>query len=90
MINVLLLRNKIAIEGFYGEIALLTFENYLQIICIYPIYNVSKKMQSKASFFHKKISNFLNLNSICIYLRYKSLKLSTRTPVGNVSYLIRD
>ena len=24
------------------------------------------------------------------YLRYESLKLSTRTPVGSVSYLIRD
>ena len=46
--------------------------------------------QSKASFFHRKITNSLNLNSICIYLRYKSLKLSTRTPVRNVSYLIRD
>ena len=36
-----------------------------------------------------------NLNSLKMwiylhYLRYKSLKLSTRTPVGNVSYLIRD
>ena len=31
-----------------------------------------------------------NLKLIGIYLRYKSLKLSTRTPVGNVFYLIRD
>ena len=46
--------------------------------------------QSKASFFHRKISNSSNLKLICMYLRYKSLKLSTRTPVGNVSYLIRD
>ena len=33
--------------------------------------------------------NLKNLNLICIYLRHKSLKLSKRTPVGNVSYLIR-
>ena len=48
--------------------------------------------QSKASFFPQKDFKFLNLNLnlICIYLRYKSLKLSMRTPVGNVSCLIRD
>ena len=45
---------------------------------------------SKVSFRHRKISNSLNLNLICIYLRYKSLKLSTRTLVGNVSFLIRN
>ena len=45
-------------------------------------------------FFPQKDFKFLNLNLnlnlICIYLRYKSLKLSTRTPVGNVSYLMRN
>ena len=40
--------------------------------------------------FKFKISNSLNFNFICIHLRYKSLKLSMRTPVGNVTYLIRD
>ena len=44
----------------------------------------------KRLFFHKKISNSLIFEFICIYLRYKSLKLFTRTPVDNVSYLIRD
>ena len=39
----------------------------------------------RKSFFPRKDFKFLNLNLICIYLRYKSLKLSTRTPVGNVS-----
>ena len=42
----------------------------------------------KRLFFHRNISNTLNLNLICIYMRYKNLKLSTSTPVGNVSYLI--
>ena len=56
---------------------------YISIISIIPA-------QSKASFFHRKTSNSLNLNFICINLQYKSLKLSTRTPVGNVSYLIRN
>ena len=48
--------------------------------------------QSKAPFFPQKDFKFLNLNlnSICNYLRYKSLKFSTRIHVGNVSYLIRD
>ena len=44
----------------------------------------------KRLLFHRKISNSLNLNLICIYLRYKSLKLSTRTPVGNVPYLMKN
>ena len=43
----------------------------------------------KRLFFHRKISNFLNLNLFAV-LQYKSLTLSTRTPVGNVSYLICD
>ena len=38
----------------------------------------------------KRFSNSLNIEFICIYLRYKSLKLSRRTPVDNLSYLIRD
>ena len=52
----------------------------------------SFETQSKASFLLQQDYKFLNLNLnlICIYLRYKSLKLSTRTPDGNVSYLIRD
>ena len=35
------------------------------------------------------IFNTINI-PVMHYLRYKSLKLSTRTPVGNVSYLMRD
>ena len=41
-------------------------------------------------FLIEKFSNSLIFKFICIYLRYKSLKLSTRTPVDNVSYLIRE
>ena len=48
---------------------------------------------SKANIYQKRVMpsvwwNFKGI-VICIYLRYKSLKLSTRTPVGDVSYLIR-
>ena len=38
----------------------------------------------------ERLSNSLNIWIQLHYLRYKSLKLSTRTPVDNVSYLKRD
>ena len=58
--------------------------------------SVSKDLGSNLSavesvfFFTERFSNSLNIELICIYLGYKSLKFSTRTPVDNVSYLIRD
>ena len=42
----------------------------------------------KRLFSHRKISNSLNLNLICIYLRYKGLKLYTRTRILSHTRLV--
>ena len=44
----------------------------------------------KRLFSTERFSNSLNIWIQLHYLRYKSLKLSTRTPVDNISYLIHD
>ena len=50
---------------------------------------LESRHSQKRLFFHRKISNSLNLNLFAL-MRYESLKLSTRKPVSNASYLIRD
>ena len=45
---------------------------------------------AKTSFFPEKNFKFFKIWIYLHYLRYESLKLSTRTPVDNISYLIRD
>ena len=44
----------------------------------------------ESAFFTQKDFKFYTFEFNLHLLRYKSLKLSTRTPVGNVSYFIRD
>ena len=46
--------------------------------------------QVKASFFPQNDFKFFQFEFNLHLLRYKSLKLSTRTSVGNVSYLMSD
>ena len=53
-----------------------------------PISNRSNPSAVESVFFStERFSNSLNIWIHLHYLRYKSLKLSTRTPVNNVSYL---
>ena len=70
----------------------------IQVITVYysktNIIDLKIFLWKKRRLRHRNIFKFLKkikkFEYIYIYLRYKSLQLSTRTPFSNVSYLIRD